>query len=555
MLSRLYISNYALIEELEISFDCGFTVITGETGAGKSILLGALSLLLGGRADARAVRNADRKIVVEATFDVDGYSLESLFDENDIEYFAHECIIRREVAANGRSRAFVNDTPVNLGVLKDITTCLVDIHSQHSNMLLSTQSFQLNILDSLAGNGALLEKYTASYKQLVAIEKEITHKKELIEKSRAEEDYISFQLEQFKEINLHENEDAELESLQHKLSNVGALKEALCTVDHLLTAEGVSVIENLKAIEQQLSFTEEVMEETSGMAERVSNCIIDLKDIAMTVSHAQDDLNLDPAELQRVDERLDTIYTLERKHNVDSVNELLEIQKQFEEKLSTITSGDEEISQLEATLKAVNAQTTELAEELRSKRKKAADAFIEEFKPLVASLGLKNIAFKVDFSDTRLSATGADSVEFMMAFNKNQALMPVKDTASGGEMSRVMLCIKSILARHMHLPTIIFDEIDTGVSGDIASMIGEMMASIASSIQVVTISHLPQVAACATSHKKVFKTDSEASTSTSVMALDNEQHVMEIARMLSGKDLDEAAINNAKSLINQYVRR
>ncbi len=551
MLSRLYIANYALIEELEINYDNGFTIITGETGAGKSIVLGALSLLLGGKADSRAVRNADRKIVVEATFDIAGYNLESYFVDNDIEYYEHECIVRREVAANGRSRAFVNDSPVAVGVLKEITTRLVDIHSQHSNMLLSKPGFQLAILDNLAVNGDLLEQYGECYRSVQQAEREINARRTEIALSKAEEDYITFQLTQLAELSLHENEDTELEALQNKLSNVNELKDALWQVDDLFNREENSVIEQLKLVEQRLAMTEEMMEETQGMAQRVNECLVDLKDIAMSVSRAQDSLNLDPAELDRVNERLDTIYTLERKHNVDSVNELLELQHDFEHRLAAITHGDEEIERLEAECEKKRKQAMELAGKLSKARQEAAKSFTATFKPLVTSLGMKNAVLEVEFKTTDLAPTGIDQVEFMMAFNKNQALMPVKDTASGGEISRVMLCIKSIVARSMHLPTIIFDEVDTGVSGDIATMIGEMMASIAGTIQVIAITHLPQVAACASSHKKVYKSDNEHGTTTSVAALSQEEHVMEIARMLSGKDLDEAAINNARSLINQ----
>lgn len=553
MLSRLFISNYALIEHLEIDFNGGFTVITGETGAGKSILLGALSLLLGGKADSKAVRDAEHKIIVEATFDITGYGLDGYFNDNDIDYCETECIIRREVSAAGRSRAFVNDTPVGLGVLKDITTRLIDIHSQHSNMLLAKSGFQLDILDGLAHNDQLLDDYEAVYRRCVELNRDIEVRKKQIAQNKAEEDYITFQLEQFHEINLHENEDEELEALQNKLSNITELKDALWTVDNILGSEENSVIDQLKTVGQRLSFTEEVMEETRGMSQRVADCIIDLKDIVMSVSQAQENLNLDPAELDRINERLDTIYSLERKHNVGSVNELIALQHQLEEKLASITKGDDEIAELVAEYDKKKAESMSLARCLSDARRKAATSFAHELKPLVAGLGMKNVAFEVAFTETEMTSTGIDAVEFMMAFNKNQALMPVKDTASGGEISRVMLCIKSIVARSMHLPTIIFDEVDTGVSGDIASMIGEMMAHIAQSIQVMSITHLPQVAACASSHIKVFKSDNDQGTFTSVTGLDQEQHVMEIARMLSGKGLDEAAINNAKSLINQYV--
>jgi len=556
MLSRLYIANYALIEELEINFDSGFTIITGETGAGKSIVLGALSLLLGGKADSRAVRNAEHKIVVEATFDIAGYNLKDFFDENDVEYFEHECIVRREVAANGRSRAFINDTPVPVGALKDITTHLVDIHSQHSNMLLAKPGFQLEILDSLASNDTLLDEYGRCYRSMLQAEREITAKREQLERSKSEEDYLTFQLGQLAEMSLREDEDIELEALQNKLSNVNELKDALWQVDSIFNGEGNSVIEQLKTIEQRLAFTEGVMEETQGMAQRVNDCLVDLKDIARSIASAQDSLNLDPAELDRINERLDSIYTLERKHNVNSVNELLEVQHGFESRLASITYGDEEIAKLEAECDKFKKQLTKLAGQLTKSRNDAAKAFVADFKPLVANLGMKNVAFEIELTPASgFTATGCDVVEFMMAFNKNQPLMPVKDTASGGEISRVMLCIKSIVARSMHLPTIIFDEVDTGVSGDIATMIGEMMADIANAIQVIAITHLPQVAACASSHKKVYKNDNEQGTLTSVAALNSDEHVMEIARMLSGKDLDDAAVNNAKSLINQSIRR
>lgn len=551
MLSRLYISNYALIESLDINFESGLTIITGETGAGKSILLGALTLLLGGKADARSMRDAEHKTIVEATFDIAGYNLKSYFEEEDIEYYEHECILRREVAASGRSRAFVNDSPVSVTVLKNIATQLVDIHSQHSNMLLSKPSFQLDILDSLAHNGMLLESYTKCYSALVQVIKGLKRLEEECKKAKAEEDYITFQLGQFEEMKLHENEDIELESLQNRLSNINELKDALWAIDGALNCDENSLIEQLKSVEQRLVFTEGVMEETRGMAERVSSAIIELKDIAMSVSQAQDSLNLDPSELERVNERLNAIYMLERKHNVGSVNELLEIEASFAQRLRAIEHGEEEILIKEKERTELEAQAMKLAEELSATRYEAARAFIADFKPLASGLGLKNVAFDIDFSKSELGSTGFDDVEFMMAFNKNQSLMPVKDTASGGEISRVMLCIKSLVARSMNLPTIIFDEVDTGVSGDIASMIGEMMATISQSIQVMAITHLPQVAACATDHKKVYKSDNEQGTVTSVANLNNDEHVMEIARMLSGKDLDDAAISNAKSLINQ----
>lgn len=555
MISRLFISNYALIDTLEIAFDDGLTIITGETGAGKSIILGALSLLLGERTDARTVRDASRKIVVEATFDIAGYDLQQLFDDNDIEYYEHECILRREVAANGRSRAFVNDSPVSVALLKSISTRLIDIHSQHSNLLLSTQAFQLDILDSMADNSALRGEYVSKYEEWREAEKKLKAVKSQIEKSNQEQDYISFQLEQFHEINLKENEDVELEQQQVRLSRASELRDALCVVDNILDSSDYPVLGQLKDVRQNLLLTEGAMDETKGMAQRIDSVVIELKDIARSVQMAQDALSDDPARLEAVNDRLDTIYALERKHSVQSVNELIGIQRDYEQKMLSISHADACIAELESKCTALKSEVLAIATIITSTRKQAAEMFVAQFTPLVGKLGLKNIAFDIAFQQIDLSETGADGVEFLMAFNKNQALMPVKDTASGGEISRVMLCIKSIIARSMHLPTIIFDEIDTGVSGDIATMVGELMADIATTIQVMAITHLPQVAACAANHLKVYKTDCDGGTVTGVKPLDDNDHLTEVARMLSGRGLDDAAINNAKSLIDQYKRR
>lgn len=549
MLTRLHISNYALIDELEIKFDNGLTIITGETGAGKSIILGALSLILGERAEARSVRNPEKKVVVEASFDISAYALEGFFAENEIDFWEEECIVRREISATGRSRAFVNDTPVTISVLKDLTSRLVDIHSQHSNMLLSKPAFQLSVLDSIADNKEVASKYNVEYVCYKKLQEQLLEKQNEYEKSRAEEDYIRFQLNQFADLKLTENEDIELENLQKKLSNVSEIKQNLWQISSTLNGEENSILEQLKVVAQRIQSTERNLSEIEGMGERVQSALVELKDIAQSVSYVDDQLVDDPRQLEEVEMRLNSIYELERKHNAASVNELLAIQHKFENQLSLIDNSENQIAEIEAKLKAQKAKVKELALALSETRKKAAQLFVADLQPLAQALGMRNLAFDIKFTSTDYTANGADAVEFLFAFNKNQTLLPVKDTASGGEISRLMLCIKSIIARSMSLPTIIFDEVDTGVSGDVANKIGEMMGEICKRIQVLAITHLPQVAAHAHYHLMVYKADDENSTLTHVKALNEEEHVLEIARMLSGKDVNQAAIENAKSLI------
>ena len=488
--------------------------------------------------------------MVEASFDIGGYRLEGFFKDNDIDWDEHECLVRRELSPTGRSRAFINDTPVSLNMLRELATRLLDIHSQHSNMLLSQPAFQLSILDSIADNSALLNSYRDAYQAYRDAVKQLSETQQAMEQLRRNEDYIRFQQEQLQAMQLQPDEDKQLEALQSKLSNITELKEALWSVENDLNSEENSILERLNTVAQRLENAERNLTDVEGMHDRVQTALIDLKDIAQEVSAIVDTLNDDPAELARVDERLNNIYTLQRKHNVQDVNQLIEIQRDYERQLSEIEHNDDLINELRARVDANMAVAKDFAQQLSAKRHDAADHFGKELLKLAAPLGMKNIAFEVAFDETDLTASGTDSVEFMMAFNKNQHPMPVKDTASGGEISRVMLCIKTIIARHIQLPSIIFDEVDTGVSGDIANMIGEMMADIARTIQVIAITHLPQVAANGDHHLRVFKTDNEVETLTRVQLLDEQEHVMEIARMLSGKDTNQAAIENAKSLIN-----
>ena len=550
MIKQLHISNYALIDELDIRFDEGLTIITGETGAGKSIILGALSLILGERSDSKAIRDSNAKTIVEATFDIGGYHLDTLFKDNDIDWDEHDCLVRREISPNGRSRAFINDTPVQLNVLRELSTSLLDIHSQHSNMLLSQPAFQLSILDNIAGNGQLLEHYGHLYHDYRDALLRLEQTRCAMEKLRADEDYIRFQLDQLQALQLKPDEDKELEALQHKLSNITELKEGLWNVESALNGEENSILERLTTVASLIEDAERNLTEVEGMSARVQTALIELKDIAHSVGAIVDTLNDDPAELARVDDRLNSIYTLQSKHNVQDVNGLIEVQQAYEKQLGEIEHNDDIIQELTALVEFTRSQAIDVAKQLSANRQDAAKRLGTELLDMAMPLGLKNIAFNVDFNTTDLTSSGIDNVEFMMAFNKNQRPMPVKDTASGGEISRVMLCIKTIIARHMRLPSIIFDEVDTGVSGDIANRIGEMMADISRSIQVIAITHLPQVAANGDHHLRVFNTDTDVETLTSVETLDEQEHIMEIARMLSGKNLNQAAIENAKSLIN-----
>lgn len=550
MLKRLSISNYALIDQIEILFDQGLTIITGETGAGKSIILGALSLILGERADSSSIRNKERKTVVEAVFDIKDYNLKSFFQENDIDYYEDELIARREINPNGRSRAFVNDGVVGLATLKELMTRLVDIHSQHSNMLLSRPSFQLSILDNIAGHYDDLNSYSDIYNNYRDTERKLNELRDNYDRNRSEEDYLRFQLNQLQETNLKPGEDEELEQQQRRLANATSLKEDLWKVINILNGEEQSLLDQLQDVHHSLAAAEENLEEVAGMSERVANSLIDLKDIAQSISSIEENLNNDPAALQQVEDRLNAIYSLERKHNVKTVNELLELQAQYQERLEAIDCSEERINTMQQQLDGQRSEALKLAQVISERRKKAAAEFSTKLIPLAQNLGMKNLQFYVDFKNVEINASGCDNVDFLFAFNKNQALMPVKETASGGEISRLMLCIKSVIAQSMSLPTIIFDEVDTGVSGEIAHKIGDMMGDIAHHIQVVAITHLPQVAAHSNSHLRVFKTDTATQTVTSVERLNDEEHVTEIARMLSGSEVNQAALDNARALIN-----
>ena len=551
MLQQLSISNYALIDQLDISFGNGLSIITGETGAGKSIVIGALSLILGQRADTKVIRDESKKTVVEATFDVESYDLFGFFEENDID-FAPECIVRREIMPNGRTRAFVNDTPVTLSLLGELSQKLIDIHSQHSNALLLRSSYQLSVIDSLAGNKDLLARYKEVYNLLVQARRIYEQEKEKIEKDKQDEEYIRFQLNQLTEANLEIGEEETLEKKKRKIENLALLQNNLSETCRILNDGDRSVLEMLSDAEKLVAVLESVYENASEIRDRVESASIELKDIADTVRQELSEMDGDIGELEMIDERLSLIYTLQQKFKVHSVEELLALKQDMEQRVSAIDHSEEKLDDMMLQIEALEKNANALADSLSRARKSTAVSFMENLKEKARDLGLKNFNGAIAFERVDFSATGRDKIRFEVSFNVNRQLLPIEETASGGEMSRLMLCIKSLIATKMQLPTIIFDEIDTGVSGEIANKIGVMMKGISSSIQVVTITHLPQVAALGDRHYKVYKQDTEKETVTRMKELDAESRILEIAGMLSGSQVDSAAIENAKSLMKNY---
>ncbi len=551
MLQQLSISNYALIDQLDISFGNGLSIITGETGAGKSIVIGALSLILGQRADTKVIRDESKKTVVEATFDVESYDLSGFFEENDID-FAPECIVRREIMPNGRTRAFVNDTPVTLSLLGELSQKLIDIHSQHSNALLLRSSYQLSVIDSLAGNKDLLARYKEVYNLLVQARRIYEQEKEKIEKDKQDEEYIRFQLNQLTEANLEIGEEETLEKKKRKIENLALLQNNLSETCRILNDGDRSVLEMLSDTEKLVAVLESVYENASEIRDRIESASIELKDIADTVRQELSEMDGDIGELEMIDERLSLIYMLQQKFKVHSVEELLALKQDMEQRVSAIDHSEEKLDDMMLQIEALEKNANALADSLSRARKSTAVSFMENLKEKARDLGLKNFNGAIAFERVDFSATGRDKIRFEVSFNVNRQLLPIEETASGGEMSRLMLCIKSLIATKMQLPTIIFDEIDTGVSGEIANKIGVMMKDISSSIQVVTITHLPQVAALGDRHYKVYKQDTEKETVTRMKELDAESRILEIAGMLSGSQVDSAAIENAKSLMKNY---
>ena len=553
MIRSLRVSNYALISDVEIDFEPGLDIITGETGAGKSILLGALSLLLGGRADTRVIADSSKKSVIEAVFDTsDAPGLDDILADNDIDAdAAGEVILRRELSPSGRSRAFVNDTPVNLTVMRDIAMRLVDIHSQHQNMLLSDNNYQLAVIDSLADNRELLADYHRAYEVYKGILREYTATRDMIRRNRDDADFISYQLDEIKALSLVAGEQEALEEERAILENAGAINHDIAEALGALDGEDSGALSALgRATDACNGLADKNIGDISPLAERLESALIEVGDIARTLRDYESRYRDDPERLEVVEDRLGSIYSLELKHHVDDSDALIDLGERLARKLDAIENGDVVLEDLENRAKAAKRDAMVIARSISTARQTAAQAFASALEEEARPLGMKNLRCTIAITPTRLSPTGIDAVEFLFAFNKNSSPLPVRDTASGGEISRLMLVIKTIVGRKMQLPTMIFDEIDTGVSGDIASRIGVMMSRIAENIQVITITHLPQVAARGTSHYKVYKEDNDTSTETKLRRLDESGRIDEIAMMLSGDSSNAAARETARVLLS-----
>ena len=550
MLKTLTVENYALIEKSLIQWQSGFSVITGETGAGKSILLDALGLIQGTRADAKALRDAEKKCVVEAEFDVKDYSLRSFFEENEMDY-DDTCIIRREVLPNGKSRAFVNDSPASLAVVKELTNKLIDIHSQHQTLLLNESAFQLHIIDAVADTKGILSDYQQRYSDYMSSKKALATLLKQIEEQNANRDYVEFQLKQLEEANFHEGEQEELEQQVELLSHTTELKNALTQAQWLLSEKEESICSSLKDVSQSVASVSSIYENLLAIGERLDSCLIELKDLAREIETNLADVSVDPQKLDQMNARLDLLYTLEKKHRVENLAELMRLRESFENQMSQIDSSEERVEELRSQISRLEQELENVAQQLSEKRQGVCKNLQENVEDILHGLGMVNARMEVrhESLDT-YTATGKDSIQFYFSANKNASLQPISSVASGGELSRVMLALKSILAKSEKLPTIVLDEIDTGVSGDVADKMGELMKSMGASMQVISITHLPQIASKGTTHYKVYKQDNEESTVSHIRVLTQEDRIREIAQMLSGSNLTEAALNNAKELLS-----
>lgn len=551
MLKSLSVENYALIEKTNVEWNQGFSVITGETGSGKSILLGALGLVQGQRADSKALKDEEKKCVVEAEFDISAYALSSFFEENDIDY-DDNCIIRREIAPNGKSRAFVNDTPVALTLLKELTAKLIDIHSQHETLLLNEASFQLQVLDALSETSDPLTAYRTLFKEYSKKKRELKELIALNDERNANRDYLEFQLRQLQEAKFSENEQTDLEEEVNALSHTTELKEALSKSMWLLSEKEENICSALKEATNAIASIEGFSESYSEVKERLNSCLIELKDITREVELKLSDVNVDPQRLEQANERLDLIYTLEKKHHVDNLTDLLNLQADFEKQLSEMENAQEATEAIEKEIALLKDKLTNLAKQISEKRQKAKPKLEQSIAEILRGLGMPNAKLEVCVEPLpELDGNGGDAVKFLFSANKNATLQPISNVASGGELSRVMLALKSILCQSEELPTIILDEIDTGVSGEVADKMGDLMQKMGEQMQVISITHLPQIAAQGATHYKVYKEDNELTTLSHIKQLNETERVTEIAQMLSGSALSEAAIQNAKELLKR----
>ena len=553
MLKKLDIRNFTLIDHLEMALYPGFSVITGETGAGKSIVIGAIGLLLGNRADAKQVKRGCEKCIIEATFDLSIYHsdvLKDFFEDNDLDYEPEECLLRREVNANGKSRAFINDTPVTLALMRELGEQLIDVHSQHQNLLLSKEDFQLNVVDIIARDRQQLADYRAAFAELRSAQRRLEELREQIATSRDNEDFLRFQQKELSEANLASGEQEQLEQEAELMSHAEDIKRALHEADYGLSGDDTGIVNLTRSIATQLRSVADVYPEAQELAERLESCFVELKDISQEIASKVDDVEYDPQRFNLITQRLDTIYTLQQKFHVQTVDELLDRLNGINAQLDNIDNSDEELQELERSVEKLHAVCVEKAVVLTDMRRKSATVVEQELSKLLVPLGIPKVRFKVDVSPADLSTNGADKVMFLFSANSSTDMQPVSQVASGGEIARVMLSLKAMISKAIGLPTIIFDEIDTGVSGRVAEQMAHIMRDMGkANRQVICITHLPQIAAAGSTHYKVAKQETEQGTVSTMTQLSDEQRITEIAQMLSGSDVSQAAVDNAKSLL------
>ncbi len=550
MLQQLYIKNFTLIDELDIELHPGFSVITGETGAGKSIILGAIGLLLGQRADSKSIKQGADRCVIEAHFDLSRYDLKPFFDENDIEYDDHDTIIRRELTAAGKSRAFINDTPVALTMLKELGDQLMDVHSQHQNLLLNKQDFQLNVVDILANDSKELEEYQQCFANYQQKMKELNQLREEIERNKQNADFLQFQYDELEAAQLVEGEQEELEQQSETMSHAEDIKTALYEADNALNGDESGVVSQVKSAYNALNGISKVMPKTAELTERLDSCRIELKDIADEVSQLLERTDFNPAELDNINNRLDRLYELEKKYHVETVEELIQQRDDLKLKLSHIENSDEAVSEMEKEVAKLRSLCAHRAETISTMRQATADNMRSQLAQRLEQLGMPHARFDVSITKTELGKNGQDSISFLFSANTSTPLQPVSQVASGGEIARVMLSLKAMISGAVKLPTIIFDEIDTGVSGKIAEKMAQIMQEMGrTERQVISITHLPQIAALGSHHYRVSKEETKNGTVSHMTELNNEERITEIAQMLSGSDISDAAIQNAKELL------
>ena len=555
MLKQLYIRNFTLIDELDIKLYPGFSVITGETGAGKSIILGAIGLLLGNRADSKAIKSGKERCVIEAHFDLSRYDMKGFFDDNDIDFDAEDTIIRRELTSAGKSRAFINDTPVSLTKMRELGEQLVDIHSQHQNLLLQKEDFQLNVVDILAQDAEHIKAYQAVYQQYRSALSRLEQLKQELIKNRENEEFMRFQHKELDEAHLEPGELEQLEQESDILNHSEEIKSALYEADHSLSDDEGSILQLLRNASYSISNIREIYPEVAELSDRLDSSYIELKDIAQEISSSLDRIDFDPARLEQLNTRLDQLNTLLQKFHVETVEELIETRDLLAQQLEHIDNGNEdiEILQKEVDQKLIKAMSA--AHSLSSLRKKVAKSIETEMKNRLVPLGIPNVRFEIEFAEKSLCRDGADKVSFLFSANRSTPLQPISQVASGGEIARVMLSLKAMISGAVKLPTIIFDEIDTGVSGKIAEKMAEIMTEMGNqNRQVISITHLPQIAAMGSHHYKVMKEETQTGTISQMRELTPAQRVEEIAQMLSGSDISQAALANAKELINKHAK-